>query len=100
MPYKDLEIKLKIEEMICYFLTVALPQYPAKHKRTIGDITERELSRLLNLVITVNHRYHKKTTARDIDEALAAVRSWWRNINARRAATAQLLAGPRPPRQR
>lgn len=78
MLQKDLEIKLRIEEMICYFLTVALPQYPAKHKRIIGEITERELSRLLNLVITVNHRHFKKTAARDIDEALAASRSWLR----------------------
>lgn len=78
MPQKDLEIKLRIEEMICYFLTVALPQYPAKDKKIIGDVTERKLSHLLDLVIVVNHRHYKKTTAREIDETLSCVRSWFR----------------------
>ncbi|CAO1663524.1 hypothetical protein NYA30BAC_01986 [Halomonas sp. NYA30] len=78
MQQKDLELKLKIEEMACYFFSVALPQYPAKAKRIIGESTERQLWFLLEKVIETNHRYFKKTGARDIDVALGKIRSAFR----------------------
>lgn len=78
MKRKDLEIKLRIEEMTAYFMTVALPQYPAKAKRLLGESTEKHLWFLLERVIETNHRHFKKTAARDIDTALAKIRSAFR----------------------
>lgn len=83
MSHKDLEIKLRIEEMACYFITVALPQYPASAKRHLGESTERQLWSLLNKVIEVNHHYFKKTGARDIDIALGTIRSSFRMASRR-----------------
>lgn len=87
MGQQDLEIKFRIEEMSYYFMTVAYPQFPSSAKRTIGDLIITELSLLLHTVIKVNCRYHKKTSARDIDESLGAIRAWYRS--ARRGGAMQ-----------
>lgn len=71
---EDLRIKLKIEQMIIYGYA-ALRQFPKSEKHTLAAEVRQCMYRLLRLVIVTNRRYHKKTTAGDVDAELDLLRS-------------------------
>lgn len=71
---EDLRIKLKIEKMIVYGYA-ALRQLPRSEKHTLAAEIRQCMYRLLRQVIITNRRYHKKTTAQEIDAELDLLRS-------------------------
>jgi len=71
---EDLRIKLKIERMIVYGYS-ALRQFPKSEKHTLAAEIRQCMYRLLRQVIVTNRRYHKKTTAQEIDAELDLLRS-------------------------
>ena len=71
---KDLEVKLRVERMIVYGYS-ALRQFPKSEKHTLAADIRQCMYRLLRLIIITNRRYHKKTTAQDIDAELDLLRS-------------------------
>jgi len=71
---EDLRIKLKIERMIVYGYA-ALRQFPKSEKHTLAAEIRQCMYRLLRQVIVTNRRYHKKTTAQEIDAELDLLRS-------------------------
>jgi hypothetical protein len=68
------KIKLKIERMIVYGYA-ALRQFPKSEKHTLAADIRQCMYRLLRQVIVTNRRYHKKTTAQEIDAELDLLRS-------------------------
>mgnify|MGYP006394095149 FL=1 len=70
----DLKIKLKIERMIIYGYS-ALRQFPKSEKHTLAAEIRQSMYGLLRLVLTTNRRYHKKTTASEVDVELDVLRS-------------------------
>lgn len=61
MNQEDLQIRLKVEEMIRYGYA-ALRQFPKSEKHVLSAEIRQCMYRLLRLVIICNRRYHKKTT--------------------------------------
>lgn len=71
---EDLKIKLRIERMIVFGYS-ALRQFPKSEKHTLAAEIRQSMYRLLRQVIVTNRRYHKKTTAQEIDAELDLLRS-------------------------
>ena len=71
---EDLKIKLRVEKMIVYGYS-ALRQFPKSEKHTLAAEVRQCMYRLLRLVIITNRRYHKKTTASEVDAELDLLRS-------------------------
>jgi hypothetical protein len=70
----DLLIRQKIEGMIQYG-HVAIRQFPKSERHVLSQELRQTMWELLRLVITCNHRYHKKTTMQDLDATLDLLRS-------------------------
>jgi len=60
--------------MIAYGYT-AVRQFPKSEKFTLAADIKQSMYRLLNLVITTNKRYYKKTTMQELDVELDFLRS-------------------------
>lgn len=71
---EDLKIKLKIEQMIEYGYG-ALRQFPKSERHVMAAEIRQCMFRVLRLVIITNRRYHKKTTAQELDAELDMLRS-------------------------
>lgn len=74
MSKQDLQIRLKVEEMIQYGYA-PLRNFPKSEKHVLSAEIRQSMFRLLRLVIIVNRRYHKKTTMQDLDAELDLLRS-------------------------
>lgn len=74
MSQEDLQIRLKVEEMIHYGYA-ALRQFPKSEKHVLAAEIRQCMIRLLRLVIVCNRRYHKKTTMQELDAELDILRS-------------------------
>ena len=74
MNQEDLQIRLKVEEMIRYGYA-ALRQFPKSEKHVLSAEIRQCMYRLLRLVIICNRRYYKKTTMQDLDAELDLLRS-------------------------
>lgn len=74
MQQEDLQIRLKVEEMILYGYA-ALRQFPKSEKHVLSAEIRQCMYRLLRLVIVCNRRYYKKTTMQDLDAELDLLRS-------------------------
>lgn len=72
--HEDLQIRLKVEEMILYAYA-PLRNFPKAEKHVLSAEIRQCMYRLLRLVIVVNRRYHKKTTMQDLDAELDTLRS-------------------------
>ncbi|MEW5898169.1 MAG: diversity-generating retroelement protein Avd [Bacillota bacterium] len=70
----ELKIRQKVEDMIAYGYT-AVRQFPKSEKFTLAADIKQSMYRLLNLVITTNKRYYKKTTMQELDVELDFLRS-------------------------
>lgn len=64
MSQQDLQIRLKVEEMILYAYA-PLRNFPKAEKHVLSAEIRQCMFRLLRLVVVVNRRYHKKTTMQD-----------------------------------
>ncbi|MCK7542962.1 diversity-generating retroelement protein Avd [Marinobacter bryozoorum] len=74
MNQEDLQIRLKVEEMI-YYGYAALRQFPKSEKHVLSAEIRQCMYRILRLVIVCNRRYFKKTTMQDLDSELDLLRS-------------------------
>lgn len=74
MSQEDLQIRLKVEEMIKWAYA-PLRNFPKAEKHVLSAEIRRSMYQLLRLVITVNRRYHKKTTMQELDAELDLLRS-------------------------
>ncbi|MEZ2744281.1 diversity-generating retroelement protein Avd [Halopseudomonas bauzanensis] len=77
MSQQDLQIRLKVEEMILYAYS-PLRNFPKAEKHVLSAEIRQCMFRLLRLVVVVNRRYHKKTTMQDLDAELDLLRSYVR----------------------
>lgn len=73
MNQEDLQIRLKVEEMIHYG-HAALRQFPKSEKHVLSAEIRRCMIEILRLVITCNRRYYKKTTLQNLDTELDVLR--------------------------
>lgn len=64
MSQQDLQIRLKVEEMILYAYA-PLRNFPKAEKHVLSAEIRQCMFRLLRLVVVVNRRCHKKTTMQD-----------------------------------
>lgn len=71
---EDLQIRLKVEEMIQYGYA-PLRNFPKAEKHVLSAEIRQCMFRLLRTVIVVNRRYHKKTTMQELDAELDLLRS-------------------------
>lgn len=69
----ELKILQKTYDMLQY-LYQTLQQYPKAEKHTLAADTKAAAYELLQLLITANKRYHKKTTMQDADIQLDILR--------------------------
>ncbi|MCH8500256.1 MAG: diversity-generating retroelement protein Avd [Marinobacter sp.] len=74
MNQEDLQIRLKVEEMIRYGYA-ALRQFPKSEKHVLSAEIRQCMYSILRLVIVCNRRYYKKTTMQDLDSELDLLRS-------------------------
>lgn len=65
MHQEDLQIRLKVEEMIQYGYA-ALRQFPKSEKHVMSAEIRRCMFQILRLVIVCNRRYYKKTTMQEL----------------------------------
>lgn len=73
MNQEDLQIRLKVEEMVQYGYA-ALRQFPKSEKHVLSAEIRRCMIEILRLVITCNRRYYKKTTLQSLDTELDVLR--------------------------
>jgi len=73
MNQEDLQVRLKVEEMI-HYAYAALRQFPKSEKHVLSAEIRQCMFRILRLVIICNRRYYKKTTMQDLDSELALLR--------------------------
>ncbi len=71
---KGLKIYAKTEDMVEYLYTV-LRQYPRSEKFVLAAETKKAALELLELIISCNKHYMKKTTMRDVDIQLDILRA-------------------------
>lgn len=69
MSQEDLQIRLKVEEMIQYGYA-ALRQFPKSEKHVLSAEIRQCMFRLLRLVIICNRRYHKRPRCRILTQSL------------------------------
>ena len=74
MSQEDLQIRLKVEEMIKYAYA-PLRNFPKSERHVLSAEIRKSMYTLLRLVVIVNRRYHKKTTMQDLDAELDLLRS-------------------------
>ena len=74
MQQEDLQIMLKVEQMIQYGYA-ALRQFPKSEKHVLSAEIRQCMYTILRLVIVCNRRYYKKTTMQDLDAELDLLRS-------------------------
>jgi hypothetical protein len=74
MSHEDLQIRLKVEQMIQYAYA-PLRNFPKAEKHVLSAEIQQSMYRLLRLVIVINRRYHKKTTMQELDAELDLLRS-------------------------
>lgn len=74
MQQEDLQVRLKVEEMMHYGYTV-LRHFPKAEKHVTSAEIRQCMLRILRLVIICNRRYYKKTTMQDLDAELDLLRS-------------------------
>lgn len=72
--FKGLKIQTKTEDMIGY-MYVVLRQYPKSEKFVLAAETKRAALELMELIISCNKHYMKKTTMRDMDIQLDTLRA-------------------------
>ena len=61
---EDLQIRLKVEQMINYGYT-ALRDFPKSEKHVLSAEIRICMFKVLRLVIVCNRKYHKKTTMQE-----------------------------------
>ena len=71
---EDLQIRLKVEQMINYGYT-ALRDFPKSEKHVLSAEIRICMFKVLRLVIVCNRKYHKKTTMQELDSELDVLRS-------------------------
>lgn len=74
MQPQDLQIRLKVEEMITYAYA-PLRNFPKSERHVLSAEIRRSMLTVLRLVVVVNRRYHKKNTLQDLDAELDLLRS-------------------------
>ena len=74
MQQEDLQVRLKVEEMMHYGYG-ALRHFPKAEKHVLSAEIRQCMFRILRLVIICNRRYYKKTTMQDLDSELDLLRS-------------------------
>ena len=72
MQQEDLQIRLKVEQMIQYGYA-ALRQFAKSEKHVLSAEIRQCMYTILRLVIVCNRRYYKKTTMQDLDAELSDV---------------------------
>lgn len=72
--FKGLKIQTKTEDMIGY-MYIVLRQYPKSEKFVLAAETKRAALELMELIISCNKHYMKKTTMRDMDIQLDTLRA-------------------------
>lgn len=77
MILQDLKIRQKCEDMIEYGY-IALKQFPRSERHTLAAEIKRSMFKLLELIITTNKKYYKKTTMKELDVELDKLRSYIR----------------------
>lgn len=74
MNQNELKLRQEVEDMIRWAHR-PLQQFPRAERHVLSAEIRQTMYQLLRLVITANHRYHKKTTLQDPDVELDLLRA-------------------------